>query len=149
MHARMKEFMALPLAFAMIVACNARAIAEKTTLGCPAALLVAPAAAAAPEGWSASRRAKEEESEKAFASAAFTIGHPDELGFLRPSGESSADGMMVDEFDLASIPAASGVWLICSYENTPVFVYRKLEANPAKCSVPQKGASAERAAVCE
>jgi hypothetical protein len=149
MRAHIKTCFVRSLALAIVLAGGADAQAGKTVLTCPATLSTAPAAAAAPEGWTASRRAKEQVSEQKFSAVTFTNGNPDKLGFLMPSGESTADGEIFDDFDLASIPAENGVWLICMYENTPAFIHRKLDEKPAKCSAPQRGGNAEKAAVCE
>jgi hypothetical protein len=149
MRARARTCLAAPLALAIVFAGGAAALAEKVILTCPATLSTAPAAAAAPEGWSASRRAKEQEIERKFSAATFTNGHPDKLGFLQPSGESAADGETFDDFDLASVPDQNGVWLICMYEDTPAFIHRRLDKKPAKCATPRKGGNAEKAAVCE
>jgi hypothetical protein len=138
---------AMALAIGMMGTVEAQA--GKTILTCPATLPTAPAAAEIPEGWSASRRAKEQVSEQKYSTVTFTSGHPDELGFLRPSGETSVDGDVLDDFDLGSLPAQSGVWQICFYEDTPAFIYKKLDTIPARCSVSQKLANAEMAAVCE
>lgn len=125
------------------------AYADKATLTCPASISTAPAVERAPEGWSASRRAKEQTSEQAFSAATFTDGHPDQLVFLRPSGETKVEGAPWDVYDLESVSAESGVWLICFYKDTPAYLFKKLDQKPAKCSTPQGQVSSERAAVCE
>jgi hypothetical protein len=125
-----------------------QADAEAVTLTCPATLTAQPSATSTPDGWSSGRRAKEQENVLKFSTAAFTAGPPEKLGFLRPSGESKIGDELADDYELASIPADLGVWLVCFYEETPAFYHRKLDAIPTKCSVPQTSTNAEKAAIC-
>jgi hypothetical protein len=136
------------LALALGVTCAGQASAEAVTLTCPATLTAQQAAISAPDGWSSGSRTKEQESVLNFSTATFTAGPPDKLGFLRPSGESKIGDELADDYDLASIPAELGIWFVCFYEQTPAYYYRKLDTIPAKCSVSQTSANAEKAATC-
>jgi hypothetical protein len=149
MMLRIKDCVILSLFFISLAASAPAAIAGQTVLQCPAKISTAPAASEAPEGWSASRRAKEQLSEQAFSGAAFSDGHPDELAFLRPSAETAAGDDTLDEYDLASVTPEGGAWLICYYKDTPAFLYKKLEPAPARCSASRNKADAAQAAVCQ
>lgn len=140
---------AFSLALSSLAAVATGALAGQMVLECPAKISAAPAVSEVPEGWSASRRAKEQMTEQSFSGAAFSDGHPDELAFLRPSGESMSEGAAMDDYDLSSVTPEGGAWLICHYSDTPAFLFKKLDPKPAKCSTARDKADAAKAAVCE
>jgi hypothetical protein len=114
--------------------------AQDYPLSCPANVDAAAAVHNPPDGWQTLSPATAKS--YPLAGASFANGHPQQQAFLKPysselirrpsSGAPSGTRRMTYRF---SGTYDDGIWLLCTYLNTPATLFQRLPKAPTACEV--------------
>ena len=113
------------------------AYAEDTLLVCPTDISASWNIASVPDGWDTLR--SENIARHRLRAATFTDGHPKNQAFLKPyNADVSARTQKTRLEDVYHFSGEypNGLYLVCSYRNTPAILFRRLPDTPKTCEVP-------------
>ncbi|MDH5328110.1 MAG: hypothetical protein OEZ68_18615 [Gammaproteobacteria bacterium] len=116
-----------------LVACSSIADAEYS---CPQKVSVAWQITDPPKGWHVFGDNRDNKHEHYLVSSTFSIGPPEDGGFLKPSEVVKSKNSIpeTEVYKFPNIPNQS-IWLVCLYGNTPAVVSNKLPDSIKSCKV--------------
>jgi hypothetical protein len=115
--------------------CPVAVSAADTRYVCPTEITAAWHVLSAPDGWETF--GSQTILHHRLRGATFTDGHPKDQGFLKPykaDTKALKKGLRKDVYQF-SATYPHGIWLVCSYQNTPAIVFTRLPDTLTSCEV--------------